>query len=126
MFILKDKTPNTMHLQAANAKVITPAMKKKRQRDGMAMQMHDPLALQILEANGVQKNEIAFGKEAVIKKVTNIDSEWYIKIINRSIYSLSQKEIDEIYENLDYEKYLELLRGRFTKNWQNQTVPETA
>ena len=119
IFIMKDKTPNTMHLKAASARVITPAMKNKREKEGMAMQMHDPIALGVLWANGVQQNDISFNKEAIIKKVTNIESEWYVRIVNKDIYNLSQEEIEEIYDNLDYTKYLELLKNRYKKNWQN-------
>lgn len=126
MFIMKDKTPNTIHLWAANAKVLTPAMKSKRQRNHEAMQQHDPLAINVLELNGVSKNSISIDKEAVVKKVTNIESEWYILIVNKDLHELPDDKIQFIYDNLDYDKYLTLLKNCFTDNWKNEipSAPE--
>lgn len=122
VFIMKDDTPpanNTLHLHAAVAKKLTPATIKKRATNHERAQQHDNLALQVLSANGVHIKDIPDDKEATIKKLTGIDESWYMYIENHNLEELSDKEIDFIISNIDYEKYLQLLHESFEKNWRN-------
>lgn len=122
VFIMKDDTPpanNILHLHAAVAKKLTPATIKKRATNHERAQQHDNLALQVLSANGVHIKDIPDDKEATIKKLTGIDESWYMYIENRNLEELSDKEIDFIISNIDYEKYLQLLHESFEKNWRN-------
>lgn len=123
VFIMKDKTPNTMHLRAANAKKLTPATMTKRQRNGERRQQNDPVAVNVLSANGVNMSELPDDKEAVIKKITNIDEDWYMLIENRNLSELTDSERNFIIDNLDYDKYLESLCSSFENNWRN-TLPD--
>lgn len=124
IFIMKNGTPNTVHLRAANAKAITPAQKKKRFKNKERAQQHDAFALKILSSYGVGLNDIPEDKEATIKKVTNIDDSWYIFIQNKNLNYMSKEEIDFIIDNLDFDKYLSLLEHAFEENWRNH-VPES-
>lgn len=124
VFIMKDKTPGTIHIQAANAKQITPAMIAKRNRDSEALQQHDPFALGILEQYGVPQKDIPINKEATIKKVTGIEPEWYIMVVNEDLTGLSDERRRFIYDNIDYEKYKQLLCDCFTNNWKNTLPPQ--
>lgn len=124
-FIVKDKTPNTVHLQQAVAKTITPATKKKRAKDGLRAQIHDPIAVEILSINGVDVSELDIDKEAALSKITNLETNWYVRVDNRDLHFMSQSDIDKILDNLDYDKYLTLLRDAFMNNWYNLT-PEYA
>lgn len=117
MFILKDNTPNTVHLWAANAKAITPATKKKRARDGVKATAIDGIAMNVLKANGVDNPP--YDKDVVRKKVTNIENDWYIFIQNKDLNFLSQEERDFIINNLDYSKYLDKLRSNYETSWRN-------
>ena len=123
VFILKDNTPNTVHLHAANAKAITPASKQKRIKTGERPQQHDAMALSVLSQNGVTLNMIPNDKEAVVKKVTNVEDTWYMFVQNKDLHYLTNQEYDFIVDNLDYEKYLQLLEDCFEKNWRNH-MPE--
>lgn len=120
VFIMKDKTPNTMHLYTANAKKLTPATLAKRGRNNERLQQNDPTALEILSAHGVQRKDITDDKEAVIKKITNIDSDWYMLIENRNLSELTSDELKFIIDNLDYDKYTETLCSSFENNWMNK------
>lgn len=122
VFIMKDKTPNTMHLYAAVGKQITPATKQKRQRDGERAQQHDALAIQVLASNNVSISSLGTEREASIKKVTGIETEWYIYVLNKDLNYLSDEEFKFIEDNLDYDKYLEILKKSFEKNWMNDTI----
>jgi hypothetical protein len=120
VFILKDNTPGTVHLRSAFAKSITPAMKNKRAKLDERAQQHDPLSLSVLNQNGVTLDMIPSDKEAVIKKVTNIEEEWYMFVQNKDLNYLSDEEYNFIIDNLDYDKYLQLLRDCFESNWRNK------
>lgn len=122
VFIVKDKTPGSMHLKAANAKIITEAMRNKRSRENERPQQHDPVAMQILAANGVNVSTLPYNKEAVIKNVTNINSDWYMLVENRSLIEMPESEQQRIIDTLDFEKYLSMLANTYENNWRNQTV----
>lgn len=119
VFIMKDGTPGTVHLHSANARVITAAQQKKRMKDNERARQHDPIAIQVLNANGVPINSISNNKEAVVKKVTNIEDTWFMYVCNKDLHYLSDDEINFILDNLDYDKYLTLLRDGFENNWRN-------
>lgn len=123
-FIMKDNTPGTMHLRAANGKKLTPATIKKRSRNGERAQQHNPLAIDILLANGVDIADLPNDKEAVIKKITNISEDWFMLIENRDLSQLTDDEKSFIIENLNYDGYLELLRDSFERNWRNILPPD--
>lgn len=119
VFIMKDGTPDTMHLHAANARVITAAQQKKRSKDNERAQQHDPVAVQVLSANGVTLSSLPSNKEAVVKKVTNIEDTWYMYVCNADLHYLSDDQMNFILNNLDYDKYLTLLRDGYENNWRN-------
>lgn len=124
VFILKDNTPHTLHLQAANGRKITDAAIRKRRKNNERLRQHDPHALKILEQYGVEEKDIPAEYEAVIKKVTNIEDDWYVYILNDDLHMLPQEEINFVMENIDYEKYLSLLRESFENNWRNKIPTE--
>lgn len=120
-FIAKDRTPNTYHLKAAVAKVITEATRKKRAKTNERAQQHDKIASEILAINGVKSSELSMNKEATVVKITGVEDSWYIRVDNRDLHFLTQEEIDDILDNLDYDKYLSMLRDTFENNWRNAT-----
>lgn len=117
VFYMKDRTPGTVHLWSAVAKVISEATQAKRKRDGERYQMIERQALQVLQANGV--DPIPNDKDIVHVKVTGIENEWYVYIQNKDLHDLTQQEFAFILDNLDYEKYLELLKNCYEDNWRN-------
>lgn len=127
MFIMKNETPKTMHLYAAAARIVTPAMRKKRAANGERETLTpDEAALKVLIANGEQVNGKLISesnrytdKDIVTKKVTGIDSEWNILIENRDLHGMTEDERKEIIDNLDIEKYLQMLNDAYTRNWMN-------
>jgi hypothetical protein len=122
-FIVKDKTPDTVHLQKASAKAITPTTASKRKRLNEKRQQHNPIAVQILEANDVKVTSLPPDKEAAVSKITGVEENWYIKICNRDLHYMPQADIDKLFDEIDYDKYLILLRDSFENNWRN-ILPE--
>ena len=122
VFIAKDNTPDTMHLYLATAKKLTPATKAKRLKNDERPIQHDEFALDVLKKNGVDIQSVSDEREASITKVTNISSEWYMKVYNGSLYNMSEQEQNDLISSIDYDKYLSLLENTFNHSWKNQPV----
>ena len=120
-FIVKKGTTGAVNLSIAAARKITDAMFASRKAADEKMKQNDPIASDILIGNGVDINDLPFDKEATILKLKGMDSDWNIKICNKDLHLLDSKEIDAIFENIDYDKYLTLLRDAFEKNWKNES-----
>lgn len=77
----------------------------------------------MLETNGVDTEEIKSNtsevRDIVSKKVTNIEPEWYVKLMNYDLHAASEKEFHELMDNLDYEKYLSKLKESYENSWRN-------
>ena len=121
-FITKDTVEDTYFLQSAVAKVITDTTKNKRAKNNERPQMHDPIAASILASNGIKTASLPINKEASVVKITNVEDSWHILILNRNLYTMPQADIDELFDNLDYDKYLSLLHKTFENNWRNMSV----
>ncbi len=119
VFIMRDDTPDTVGIQVAVSRKITPATKKKRANNGERPQQHDPLALQVLNANGVAFGDIGPESEAGIKKLTNVETDWHMLICNEDLSLMDPAKQDFILSHLDYDKYLTLLRMAYENNWRN-------
>lgn len=107
------------HLSNAAARVITAAQKLTRQKNNQIPVQHDPYALAILDKFGLHESDIPVGKEAKLTKVSGIGLDWNVYIENRSLFELSNEEIQLLINNLDMEKYLILIGESFNKNWSN-------
>lgn len=118
IFLMKDDVPDTINIRIATAKAITPNTKQKRARENERAIQHDPMALTILQAHGVPQTQIPSDKEASIKKVTNIEPSWQVRVENHDLHLLDDSIKDDILSNLDYNKYLTILKGMY-ETWQN-------
>lgn len=118
-FIVKEGTENAVHLQAAFAKTITPAMIAKRKKENYRLQMHEPTALRVLMANGVKKHDIPTTKEAVTMKITGIEPAWHMLIDNSDLHYMPQEKIDKLFDAIDYDAYASLLADTYENNWMN-------
>lgn len=91
---------------------------------------NDRTALKILAANGLSEDSLLAmtspHRQAVVEKVTDIDPEWYILIENHSLAELEPEYRQWILNNLDLDKYVEIMAGKFDKNWKNIRPKRTA
>ncbi len=117
VFIMKDGTPNTVHLFSAYGRSVTPATVTKRERDGEPTIQHEQKALDILAKNGVLS--LPAGREASIKKLNSIGDTWCMFIENHALESMTEEQRRFIRENIDMEKYVDLLEDCYEKNWRN-------
>lgn len=123
-FLVKDTVEDTLFLQSATAKAITPATRKKRAKAGTKAQEHNSIALKILEHKGLSINQIPMDKEAAIKKITDLENNWHCLIENKDLHYLSDERLDFIIDNLDLDKYTTILESRYIKSWKNPNMEE--
>lgn len=124
-FYMKDGTPNTIHVQQATARKMTPAEIKGWKEKKDTIKKDERIASIVLVGNGEPIEDIKSDNQRriVSKKVTNVDPEWYIRIDNRDLHLMDQASYDDIMEHLDIDKYLMLLKDGFESNWMN-VLPE--
>ena len=120
-FIMTDKLPGTVHMQAALARVVADNIRAKRARNGERLQQHESRAIEILAVNGVKLSSLPENKEAVVVKIPNLEDSWSMLIDNSNLFLMPKERIDFILDNLDYGKYLGLLKDAFVKNWYNES-----
>ena len=121
IFLVRNNSNNNAyHLyRAANAK-ITPATKIKRAKDGLKPINHNPIALKILKQNGIACDSTG-DREAKINVVSNLDPAWWVIIDNSDIHTKTDTECDDIFNQLNFDKYIELLKKKYENNWRNAT-----
>ena len=132
IFVMKDGTPNCVHVQKAALRKITPAMLKTRQEEeaklkasgGVPNDPNNPLAKNILLDNGLSQSDLSAMKsthDTAVVKLTGFEPEWYLRVDNRDLYELSDQDIVEIINNLDLDKYIDMVGDKFTNNWLNRS-----
>lgn len=129
IFIIKDD-PNgkeyNMRIKKAAKRKLTPQQKKKRLEEfGDANYIdHDDIAMSVLNHFGIYAKDIPNTHEANTQKVSNVDEDWNIGVINKSLNNLNKKEIENIRSHLDYDKYLKMAADHFNKNWKNRSIKD--
>lgn len=122
IFIMKDSALDTVHLQAAAIAAITPASQKKRLREGLPAQNHDPKALEILlKKNPDLLEEMPENREASLRKITGISPEWNIQIENDSLFTMDKDRQEKLLGGLDLEVYLDLAQAAY-QPWKNTEI----
>lgn len=122
IFMMKEGTPGTIHLQAASARKITPAMKTTRSKNkSMPAIIMEPVATQVIKENGGE-HDIPEEHDIVSKKIPNLDSKIPVFIQNKDLRQLDQTEIDFIKNNIDINHYLWLLQHTFEESWMNKVA----
>lgn len=126
VYIMRDKTPETVHLNVANARKPNPAAIKRAKTNANAnpdgkprYDVLSPTAEYVLKMQGENIDALVHEREIVRKKVTDIEPEWFMLIENSDLHCMPKERIEWIYENLDIEKYLMLLAKVFEDTWRN-------
>ena len=122
IFMMQPGIDGAMHLCAARAKVVPPKIKAKRKKENIT-RSEDPLARYTLESNGldIYSDEIA-DKDIASVKISGVEVGWDILIENANLFALDDAKKKFILDNLDYEKYLQMLRDSYEKNWRNKAA----
>lgn len=122
-------SPNIVRLKTAVARSIPEkAYRKKAEALGSEFAQekafpNDKTAVDILSSYGLTNNTILGmtnpHRQASVVKVTDIDPEWYILIENHSLAELEPDYRKWILDNLDLDKYAEIMAGKYNDNWKN-------
>lgn len=118
IFILKDKTPNTYHLESVAARVVSVATRKSRRNKGERETTIDKKAYDILK---MYEENIPTDRDIIIQKITGVDPESYVFIENSDLRYITKEEENFIINNLDLDTYTKMLQDTFENNWMNAT-----
>lgn len=118
-FYLSNKTENTMHLKVASAKKITPAMLRKRREADEPRVQNDQLAAKVLLENDADVPKPHEDHEACVGKINGIGETWNALVINSDIHMMREADKQALYDNLDFDAYLFMLRDAYESNWRN-------
>lgn len=91
-----------------------------RRAKGEKVFSNSPLAVKILAANGIDVHKLnQFGSEARVVKLPSLPSSWSVVFVNQALAALNEQQTDKFLQNLDYDKYLSLLKDAYVNNWCN-------
>lgn len=127
VFIMRDGTDNCVHIQVAklaknNPKTLANREIERKKDPGGIFEYNNALARAVLKDNDVDSDifdERKTSHDATISKLSLYEPEWSLRINNKDLYELSDAEIIDIVQNLDLDKYVTLIEGKFYKNWYN-------
>ena len=127
VFYVKNDTPfKTYHLYVAAGRVVSDKSKASREKKSEPIYQNSLLANTILQQNGVDVAKLnENSKEAQIVKLPSLPPQWNIYVLNQSLESLTNQQIDELLNNLDWDHYLELLEHTYVENWCNNVEYQT-
>jgi hypothetical protein len=130
VFVVKPGVPGAVNLHNAGAWKITTAMINKRNRDGSRPREINPVARDILFANGwtiksfdVMHNNMTMlpsDQDVVVRKISGIDSRWPMLVLNRDLHNMDPQHLQMLIACLDLDVYNEMVANAFEANWRNK------
>ena len=124
VFYLKNKTEQTLHLRAAVARKIVPKTFAKRERDNEPRVQNNPLASKVLQENHANIPSLHDEHETTIVKITGTDPTLNCLVVNNDLHQMTNIQIEDLYNQLDFEAYVKLLQRTYEDNWQNHVPNE--
>ena len=125
-FITTTTDMNTFNLEIANGKAVPEKTRLSRTKKGIRPINHSEKAVHILKKYGVdiQKDLTLENREASITKITNLEPDWNAKIVNESLYTISEEQRQALIKSLDLSVYLGLVKQFYDENWTNYFAKE--
>jgi len=130
VFVVRDGVLGAVHLHNAGAWKITAASAAKRHRDGSRPRDINPVAREILFANGltlksfdVTHNSMTMlpnDQDIAVRKISGIDPNWHMLILNRDLYSMDPQHLQMLLNCLDLDVYNDMVANAFEANWRNK------
>ena len=127
VLIVKRGTPGAVSLHSARAKKIAAPVAARRKANDELPQRDDPVAEQILLANGAARHggtglsKIPSDCDIVLERISGIDPTWSMLVVNQDLHCMSEDQRRWLLSRLDLEKYLGLAESNFEKNWRNRS-----
>lgn len=110
----------TEHIFVAAGRKVPTKTQYSRRAKGEKTFNNTPLAVKILVANGIDVHKLnQLGNEARVVKLPSLPSAWSVVFVNQALASLSEQQTDKLLQDLDYDKYLSLLKDAYINNWCN-------
>lgn len=124
IFYLKaDSNLPYQFLYVAAGRKVPANIRASRMKNNQILYDNGTLASYVLSKNGVAVNGLNQEyKEAKVVKMPSSQPEWPIIIVNQSLASLSEQEINNLINNLDMNVYLDMLKQKYMHSWCNNPV----
>lgn len=124
IFYLKaDSNLPYQFLYVAAGRKVPANIRASRTRSNQQVYDNGSLASYVLSKNGVKVNNLNKNyKEAKVVKMPSSQPEWPIIIVNQSLASLSEEQIDNLLNNLDMNVYLDMLKQKYMHSWCNNPI----
>lgn len=124
IFYLKaDSNLPYQFLYVAAGRKVPANIRASRTKNEQQIYDNGSLASYVLSKNGVKVNNLNKDyKEAKVVKMPSSQPEWPIIIVNQSLASLSEQEINNLIDNLDMNVYLDMLKQKYMHSWCNNVV----
>lgn len=130
VFVVHHGKPGAVSLQAACAKVVSPASRLKRAKDGdSASTVTDPVARQILHHNGLTRKRaeasskgmklIPEDQDVAVRRISGVDPSWSMLIVNEDLHEMDDHALRDLLGCLDLDVYAQMLMETYEKNWKN-------
>lgn len=120
LYVKPNSMPDIRHIYVASGRKVSDPIRASRKRQGIRVYNNSEIAEYILQNNGVAVNHLNKNhKEAQVVKLPSLPSSWPVVLQNASWASLTEKELDELLDNIDYDHYLELLMTTYIDSWCN-------
>ena len=126
VFIMDDDVENmdVLHIRAAYMPKVNSATWKRRideNPNGFHAEVESE-AEYVLNANGVRTARERLegeNRDVLTRKITGIDFEWNVLLLNRSLKELTHEEATDIRTNINMDCYVDMAAKSFENSWQN-------
>lgn len=120
-YVKENSSLDTVHIYVASGRKVPDKDLLKRKKNNLVLYNNSDLASYILKQNGLDINELNQTQcEAKVVKLPSLPPQWACYLVNQSLDTLTETEMDNILNNLDYDHYLELLEKIYMNSWTNR------
>lgn len=120
-YVKENSNLNTVHIYVAAGRKVPDKDLLKRKKNNLVLYNNSDLASYILKQNGLDINELNQTQcEAKVVKLPSLPPQWACYLVNQSLDTLTETEMDNILSSLDYNHYLELLEKTYMNSWTNR------
>ena len=120
-YVKENSSLDTVHIYVAAGRKVPDKDLLKRKKNNLVLYNNSDLASYILKQNGLDINELNQTQcEAKVVKLPSLPPQWACYLVNQSLDTLTETEMDNILNSLDYNHYLELLEKTYMNSWTNR------
>ncbi len=132
VFMVHQGKPGAVSLRTAGTWVVPAASKLKRQRSNESDVITDKVALDILRANGFERDRasavrnnrqlLPTDQDVAVRRIPGIDPSWSVLVENQDLVCMPEDQLKDLLGCLDLDVYVEMLATSYDKNWKRREL----